>query len=146
MLAQLNSNTRSGQFGRSTRSWSDLPSRQRSSDGHRASFRLLQQGRHAGSFRRPVQARHHVLPLISAFLYPSSEPFSLTPPFPLDQLTADGITGGRTDFKLALKWFKMAAQSGHLLAMYELGKMHAGGIGVMRSCHTATEVNFFYLV
>lgn len=30
--------------------------------------------------------------------------------------------------------------SGHVLAFYNLAVMHASGTGVLRSCHTATEV------
>ena len=30
--------------------------------------------------------------------------------------------------------------AGHVLAFYNLGMMHAGGVGVMRSCQTAAEL------
>ena len=42
---------------------------------------------------------------------------------------------------MALKYFNLASQSGHVLAFYNLAQMHATGTGVFRACHTATEVN-----
>jgi len=48
--------------------------------------------------------------------------------------------GVRRDYKMALKYFTLASQSGHVLAFYNLAQMHATGTGVLRSCHTATEV------
>lgn len=47
----------------------------------------------------------------------------------------------KRDFKLANKYFNLASQSGHVLAYYNLGQMHALGLGMMRSCPTAVEVN-----
>ncbi len=43
---------------------------------------------------------------------------------------------------MALKYFNLASQSGHVLAFYNLAQMHATGTGVLRACHTATEVRF----
>jgi SEL1 protein len=48
--------------------------------------------------------------------------------------------GVKRDFKLAIKWFQAASQSGHALGYYNLGQMHATGTGVLRSCTTATEL------
>lgn len=53
------------------------------------------------------------------------------------------LTGGigvKRDFMLANKYFNLASQSGHVLAYYNLGQMHAVGLGMMRSCPTAVEV------
>ena len=47
----------------------------------------------------------------------------------------------KTDYKLALKYFNLASQSGHVLAYYNLGIMHAYGMGMLRSCPTAVEVS-----
>lgn len=52
---------------------------------------------------------------------------------------AGGI-GVKRDFMLANKYFNLASQSGHVLAYYNLGQMHAVGLGMMRSCPTAVEV------
>lgn len=52
---------------------------------------------------------------------------------------ADGL-GGKKDYKLANKYFSLASQSGHVLAYYNLGQMHAQGTGMMRSCPTAVEL------
>lgn len=41
---------------------------------------------------------------------------------------------------LANKYFNLASQAGHVLAYYNLGQMHAVGLGMMRSCPTAVEV------
>lgn len=41
---------------------------------------------------------------------------------------------------MAKKYFNLASQSGHVLAYYNLGQMHALGLGMMRSCSTAVEV------
>jgi len=49
--------------------------------------------------------------------------------------------GVRRDYKMALKYFTLASQSGHVLAFYNLAQMHATGTGVLRNCHTATEVS-----
>lgn len=49
--------------------------------------------------------------------------------------------GTKRDYKSALKYFNMASQSGNVLALYNLAKMHASGTGVMRACHTAVEVS-----
>lgn len=51
-----------------------------------------------------------------------------------------GGIGVRRDFKQANKYFSLASQTGHVLALYHLGQMHAQGLGVMRSCTTAVEV------
>ena len=51
--------------------------------------------------------------------------------------------GVKTDYKLALKYFNLASQSGHVLAYYNLGIMHAYGMGMLRSCPTAVEVNIW---
>lgn len=51
----------------------------------------------------------------------------------------DGL-GGKKDYKLANKYFSLASQSGHVLAYYNLGQMHAQGMGLMRSCPTAVEL------
>ena len=40
----------------------------------------------------------------------------------------------------ARKYFELAAQSGHLLGIYNLAEMHATGTGVYRACHIAGEV------
>jgi SEL1 protein len=44
------------------------------------------------------------------------------------------------NYKLAMKYFQLASQSGHILALYNLAYMHASGIGVTRSCSLATEM------
>lgn len=54
--------------------------------------------------------------------------------------------GVRQDFKQALKYFHLASQSGHVLAFYYLAQMHATGTGVLRACHTATEVTLAWIV
>lgn len=54
---------------------------------------------------------------------------------------AGGI-GVKRDFMMANKYFNLASQSGHVLAYYNLGQMHAVGLGMMRSCPTAVEVTF----
>lgn len=41
---------------------------------------------------------------------------------------------------MANKYFSLASQSGHVLAYYNLGLMHAQGTGVLRACPTATEL------
>lgn len=41
---------------------------------------------------------------------------------------------------MANKYFNLASQSGHVLAFYNLGQMHAVGLGMMRSCPTAVEL------
>lgn len=48
--------------------------------------------------------------------------------------------GVKKDYKLANKYFSLASQSGHVLAYYNLGQMHAQGTGMMRSCTTAVEL------
>lgn len=48
--------------------------------------------------------------------------------------------GGKRDYKLANKYFSLASQSGHVLAYYNLGQMHAQGTGMLRSCPTAVEL------
>lgn len=57
---------------------------------------------------------------------------------------SDG-NGVKVDFKLAMKYFNLASQSGHVLAYYNLGLMHALGMGMLRSCPAAVEV-FIYLL
>lgn len=51
-----------------------------------------------------------------------------------------GGRGTRRDYKLAVKYFNLASQGGHVLAFYNLAQMHATGTGVLRNCHTAVEV------
>ena len=53
-----------------------------------------------------------------------------------------GGKGVRRDYKMAVKYFNLAAQGGHVLAYYNLAQMHATGTGVLRNCHTAVEVCF----
>ncbi|CAF4341013.1 unnamed protein product, partial [Rotaria magnacalcarata] len=48
--------------------------------------------------------------------------------------------GVKRDYKMAIKCFQAASQSGHALGYYNLGQMHATGTGVLRSCTTATEL------
>lgn len=48
--------------------------------------------------------------------------------------------GVKKDYKLANKYFNLASQSGHVLAYYNLGQMHAKGTGMLRSCTTAVEL------
>ena len=57
-----------------------------------------------------------------------------------NRLYVAGGLGVRRDYKMALKYFNLASQSGHVLAFYNLAQMHATGTGVLRACHTATEV------
>ena len=56
-----------------------------------------------------------------------------------------GGLGVRRDYKMAVKYFNLASQSGHMLAFYNLAQMHATGTGVLRACHTATEVRGHFL-
>jgi len=49
--------------------------------------------------------------------------------------------GVKRDYKLAVKNFGLASKSGNLLAYFNMAQMHASGIGVLRSCTTALEVN-----
>lgn len=56
------------------------------------------------------------------------------------RLESLGGIGVKRDFMLANKYFNLASQSGHVLAYYNLGQMHAVGLGMMRSCSTAVEV------
>jgi len=44
------------------------------------------------------------------------------------------------DYTLAAKYYNLAAQSGHILAIYNLAQMHATGTGMMRSCTAAVEL------
>ena len=53
-----------------------------------------------------------------------------------------GGLGVRRDYKMAVKFFNLASQGGHVLAYYNLAQMHATGTGVLRNCHTAVEVRF----
>lgn len=55
-------------------------------------------------------------------------------------LYLSGGRGTRRDYKLAVKYFNLASQGGHVLAFYNLAQMHATGTGVLRNCHTAVEV------
>ena len=52
---------------------------------------------------------------------------------------SDGL-GVRKDYKMAIKYFNLASQSGHVLAYYNLAQMQASGTGMLRSCHTSVEV------
>lgn len=45
------------------------------------------------------------------------------------------------DYKMAIKYYTMASQSGHVLAFYSLAQMHATGTGTVRACTTAVEVS-----
>lgn len=51
-----------------------------------------------------------------------------------------GGLGVNKDYKRANKYFNLASQSGHVLAYYNLGQMHAKGTGMLRSCTTAVEL------
>lgn len=55
-----------------------------------------------------------------------------------------GGKGVRRDYKMAVKYFNLAAQGGHVLAYFNLAQMHATGTGVLRNCHTAVEVRGYY--
>ena len=55
-----------------------------------------------------------------------------------------GGQGVRRDYKMAVKFFNLASQGGHVLAYYNLAQMHATGTGVLRNCHTAVEVRFVF--
>jgi TPR repeat protein len=48
--------------------------------------------------------------------------------------------GVKKDYQLAAKYYNLAAQSGHILAIYNLAQMHATGTGMMRSCTAAVEL------
>lgn len=48
--------------------------------------------------------------------------------------------GIRRDYNLAAKYYNLAAQSGHILAIYNLAQMHGTGTGMMRSCTAAVEL------
>jgi SEL1 protein len=48
--------------------------------------------------------------------------------------------GVKRDYKMAVKYFNLAAQLGHVLGYYNLAQMHTSGTGVMRNCHTATDL------
>lgn len=48
--------------------------------------------------------------------------------------------GVSPDYKMAVKYFNLASQSGHILAFYNLADMHATGTGMLRSCPTAVEL------
>ena len=52
-----------------------------------------------------------------------------------------GLGVNKRDYKMALKYFNLASQSGHVLGFYNLAQMHATGTGVLRACHTATEAS-----
>ena len=41
--------------------------------------------------------------------------------------------GVNVDYKMAVKYFNLASQSGHILAFYNLADMHATGTGMLRS-------------
>ena len=55
-------------------------------------------------------------------------------------LFVSGGMGVKRDYRMALKYFNLASQSGHVLAFFNLAQMHATGTGVLRNCHTAAEV------
>ena len=57
----------------------------------------------------------------------------------LGNMYMSGI-GVRRDYQLAAKYYNLAAQSGHILAIYNLAQMHATGTGMMRSCTAAVEL------
>lgn len=57
-----------------------------------------------------------------------------------------GGIGVPRDFMKAYKYFNLASQSGHVLAYYNLGQMHAVGLGMMKSCPTAVEVYHFLII
>ena len=59
-------------------------------------------------------------------------------------VSTKGGLGVRRDYKMAVKYFNLASQSGHILGFYNLAQMHATGTGVMRSCHTAVEVSLSF--
>ena len=59
----------------------------------------------------------------------------------ISQSYESGGLGVRRDYKMALKYFNLASQSGHVLAFFNLAQMHATGTGVHRACHTAVEVS-----
>ena len=40
--------------------------------------------------------------------------------------------GVPVDYKMAVKYFNLASQSGHILAFYNLADMHATGTGMLR--------------
>lgn len=61
-------------------------------------------------------------------------------------LTYSGGLGVKRDYKMAVKYFNHASQSGHILGIYNLAQMHATGTGVMRSCHTAVEVRLIMIL
>ena len=48
--------------------------------------------------------------------------------------------GVRRDYNHAAKYYNLAAQSGHILAIYNLAQMHGTGTGMMRSCTAAVEL------
>lgn len=61
-----------------------------------------------------------------------------------DSFFSSTITAGlgvKRDYKMALKYFTLASQSGHVLAFFNLAQMHTTGTGTMRNCHMATEVS-----
>jgi TPR repeat protein len=41
---------------------------------------------------------------------------------------------------MAIKYFQLASQSGHVLAYYNLAQIHAVGTGTIRNCATAVEL------
>lgn len=61
-------------------------------------------------------------------------------------IIVSGGIGVPRDFKLANKYYSLASQSGHVLALYNLGQMHASGMGMMRSCPTAVEVSLIIYI
>ncbi len=72
-------------------------------------------------------------------LYFSRSVSCVTRPISNRVMVAGGL-GVRRDYKMALKYFNLASQSGNVLAFFNLAQMHATGTGVLRACHTATEV------
>ena len=97
----------------------------------------------------------HVTGLLLVYPYMDVS-YSTLSLFGLLLLILDGY-GMQRNYHQALKYFSLASQSGYsiislthtchykdtigsTLAIYYLATMHAYGIGVARSCHTAVEV------
>ena len=54
--------------------------------------------------------------------------------------------GVSVDYKMAVKYFNLASQSGHILAFFNLADMHATGTGMLRSvrkCSRIVRLNMF---
>ncbi|VDP02014.1 unnamed protein product [Soboliphyme baturini] len=58
------------------------------------------------------------------------------------QKAADQVNGLGVprDYQVAMKYFQLASQSGHIMGFYNLAQMHATGTGVIRNCLTAVEL------